>query len=160
MPMPSRLRIGATSMVIRKIVLGVAIILILIGLSQLIVSRWWLEKAQALTDSSYLYLWGLIGVVVGIVLLLAVLERAVGLRAFVAILALLNLGVGLALLVSPQFFRDLAYAVVFDRALWIRVFVMCVGGLIRVAVGVALVYAVIKHADMMPTVPAEAPPEV
>ncbi len=146
-------------MVIRKIVLGTAIALIMIGMSQLIVSRWWLEKAHKLTDSSYLYLWGLIGVVFGILLLLAVLERVVGIRSLVAIIGLLNLSAGLALLVSPQFFRDLAYAIIFDRSPGIQVFVMFLGGLLRAIVGTLLVYAVIKHADVMPTVPTETPPK-
>jgi hypothetical protein len=146
-------------MVTRKIVLGAAVLLILVGLSQLIVSKWWLEKAKALVDSNYLHLWGLIGVVLGVVLLLAVLERAVGLRLFVAILALLNLGVGLAILVSPQFFRDLAYAVVFDRSPGIRVFVMYVGGILRVTIGALLIYAAIKYADVTLAEPAETPPK-
>jgi hypothetical protein len=146
-------------MAIRKILFVVAAIVALIGASQLVFAGWWLDRMPGMVESSSFYLLGLPGVLFGIVLLIGIMERAVGLRLFLGIVSVISIAGGGVLLVRPEFTRDIVDALLLNRSHFVQVFDMWLVGLIRIAIGIALLYALARPEARMPSGEAERPPE-
>jgi len=83
-------------------------------------------------------------VLFGIVLLIGIMERAVGLRLFLGFVSVISIAGGGVLLVRPEFTRDIVDALLLNRSHAVRVFDMWLVGLIRIAIGIALIYALAR----------------
>ncbi len=138
-------------MAIRKILYVIAAVVVLVGASQLVFTGTWVERLPGVVDSDSFYLLGLPGVLFGIVVLIGIMERAVGLRLFLGIVSVLSIAGGGFLLVRPQSTRDVVCALVLDRSHAVQVFDMWLIGAIRVFIGIAMLYALIR--------PESPPPE-
>jgi len=125
----------------RRIVLAFGALVALIGLSQVAAAHWWTRVLPSLMGLGHLRAYGIIILAIGIVLLMAALLRAVKLRLFVLILGLWILLAGAALLLIPAMMRDTAYAFFLNRAHGTQMTMMIVSGLVRVVIGILLVYA-------------------
>jgi len=146
-------------MAIRKILYVLAVALALLGASQLVLTRWWLDRIPGIVESDLFYLWGLPGVLFGVILLIGVLERAVGLRAFFAVVSVISIASGGLLLARPDLMRDMADALFLNRSSAVQVFDVWLSGLVRIGIGIALLYALIRPAGRQPEPEAEQPPE-
>lgn len=146
-------------MVLRKALLVIAFVLILVGISQIALASAWLPWIRSIVGASWFYLWGLAGILLGVILLLAVMERVVGLRAFLALLALYSAAWGVVLLASPESVRGLIYALVIERPGSIQIAVVALGGVIRVILGIVLLYALSGRARRDRPSDSPAPPQ-
>lgn len=130
-------------MVLRRIILIFGVLLILLGVSQLLFADWWIVVPGAVRGSAFaLFLIGLLAVAIGGVFLVATVTRLVGLLIFMLIVGAIVLAEGVVVLVSPDIMRDLLDALVLNRAHAFQVVAIWISGLIRIALGVAIVYAV------------------
>jgi|YNPNPStandDraft_1061719.scaffolds.fasta_scaffold50522_2 hypothetical protein len=138
-------------MAIRKILFVVAGIVVLVGASQIVFAAWWVDRIPRIAASGYFYLLGLPGLLFGVVLLIGIMERAVGLRFLLTVVAILSMIVGGVLLAQPEFVRDILDAVFVNRSHLVQVFDSLLGGLVRTVVGALLLYALIKPEGRAPS---------
>lgn len=154
---------GGEEMAIRKILIVLATALVLIGLSQVVFAQWWIKHLPNWIESPSFYVWGIWPLLFGVLLLLGVLEHAVGYREILAIVSILSIAGGILMLVQPQFVRDIAYAVFLNRSHSIRVVDLWVGGFARIAIGAVIILGLIRPAyparKMIPTVENGEPTE-
>ncbi|MGB9620343.1 MAG: hypothetical protein ACPL7K_08015 [Armatimonadota bacterium] len=137
-------------MAIRKILFAVAGIIVLLGASQLVFAGWWVERVLGIVESSLFYLWGLPGLLFGVVLLIGIMDRAVGLRLFLAAVAVISIVVGGVLLAQPEFARDVLGTLFVKRSPAAQKFDLLLGGLVRIAVGAILFYALMTPEGSRP----------
>ena len=131
-------------MALRKIILVLAVLVILIGASQLVLMSWWPNVLRAFTNLVALRLLGLVGLFMGGAILLGAVQRLVGLRLFMSILGFYALASGFILLANPGLMRDLIYAIFLNRGSAFRVMILLFGGTIRIVIGAAMLYAVYR----------------
>lgn len=131
-------------MTVRGILYILAVLLVMLGASQLVFASWWIGITPGLLGSSYLFAFGLIAIFFGGVLLIAAARRIIGLRAFVVVLGLLLLVSGIFILFNPRFMQDLIFAMYFNRSYGFRKFLTLASGIIRVVIGAAIFYALSK----------------
>ena len=131
-------------MMIRRIVLLIGALIALIGLSQIAAAHWWLRMMPWIMAPPHLRVLGIVALVVGAVLTIAAVRRAVCLRLFVLILGILMLLGGAVMLVAPGMMRDTVYAYFLNRPHESLVKMAYAGGLARTLIGAALVYAATK----------------
>lgn len=125
----------------RKVIFVLALLVVALGASQIAFLGWWLNATRTMVESPWYRLLGLVSLFFGVVVLIAVAKRLVGLRGFMAALGLLMAFSGFTLLVSPDFGRDLTYAALLNRAPGAQVALMWVSGLVRIGLGAAILYA-------------------
>ncbi|MDO8585881.1 MAG: hypothetical protein Q7T82_02470 [Armatimonadota bacterium] len=128
-------------MVLRRIVLIVGALVALVGLSQVAAVSWWLRVMPSILSAQGLRIVGVVALAIGIVLTLAAVRRLVGLRPFVLILGVLMTLGGVALLINPAGMRDSVYGFFLNRPHGSQVTMTWVAGLIRAAIGIAIIYA-------------------
>lgn len=129
-------------MALRRIVALLGVLLILVGLSQLAWAGWWTGAVRSIYDAPLLLrLLGVVGIVFGAILITAAAKRIVGLRALMYVVGVYSALTGLLVLASPSFGEDLVYAMMLGRSHAFRVLVIWIAGVIRIALGVALLYA-------------------
>lgn len=145
-------------MAIRKILYVVAILIALLGLSQLVFTGWWIRWMPDFVRSATLYLWGLPGLILGVLVIVGILEKVVGLRLLLGAWAVLMIGSGLLLIVKPEDMRGWLYTVFLDRPPWWQVSMIWIGGLLRVLFGVILLYALARPTASMPAAGEPGPP--
>ncbi|MCX8052502.1 MAG: hypothetical protein N3B12_01730 [Armatimonadetes bacterium] len=131
-------------MAIRKILYILAVIVVLIGVSQLVFARWWLDRMPDLVHSGSFYLWGLPSVLFGVLLLIGIMERAVGLRLFMGIVSVISVIGGGTVLARPDSARRAIDWLLLDRSYGFQIFEIWLTGLIRMAIGVSLFWALIR----------------
>lgn len=131
-------------MVLRRIIGVVGVLLPLVGLFEIVFSDWAISLTKAIAQPVWLRVAGATGLIIGAILLIAYFNRLVGLRLFVLILGIYMLVVGLAALAGPEVIRDLIDALLLRRGPGFQVVVLWVSGLIRIALGIALIYAVAR----------------
>ncbi len=131
-------------MAIRKILVVLAIVVVLIGLSQVILAQWWIKHLPNWIESPSFYVWGIWPLLFGVLLLLGVLEHAVGYREILAIVSILSIVGGILVLVHPQFVRDIAHAVFLNRSHSIRLVDLWIGGFARIAIGTLIILGLIQ----------------
>jgi len=144
---------------IRKILFALAAIVVLVGASQLVFASWWLVKSRDAVDSSHFYLFGLTGVVFGLLVLIAVMEKAVGLRLFMAAIALLTMASGALVLANPAMMRGFAYSGIFDRSPEFQVLAIRLAGGLRVAIGIVMLAALFRASSPKPTAEVTEAPD-
>jgi|GEM_PF-1398410 len=126
---------------VRQLVAYLAILILLVGLMEILFPTEFIWLTQALANRLALRIVGVFGLLVGAVLLFACARRLVGLRTFVLILGLYVIAGGTLALVSPGIVRDLMYWLVLDRKPGFQLAVLWASGLVRIAIGAALLYA-------------------
>ena len=131
-------------MLLRKIILILAVLILLTGISQLVFMSWWSNVMQAFTNLTTLRLLGLVAVFMGGAILLGAVRRLVGLRLFMGILGAYVLASGFVLLASPGLMSDLVCALFVKRGSAFRVMILLFGGAIRIVIGGAMLYAVYR----------------
>ena len=128
-------------MVLRRIVLIVGALVVLIGLSQVVATSWWLGIVPSLLSVEGLRILGIAALAIGIVLTLAAMRRLVGLQPFVLALGVLMLLGGAALVITPAQMRVWAYGFFLNQPHSSRVTMTWMAGLVRAAIGVLIMYA-------------------
>lgn len=129
---------------IRIITVILALLIVLAGFSQLVVPTWWDGFTESLINSMWLRLWGVVGILIGAVLIAASMKRTIGLRLFLWVFGWLAALGGLAILINPAPAAVYTRAIYLDRAPETRVVVMWLSGLLRIGLGAAIYYAVVK----------------
>jgi hypothetical protein len=141
------------SMVMRWIIRVFGALLILIGLSEIVLPGWvtWVTRRLIVriglfgqTDYVWLRLGGLVMAALGVTLIVAYLRRLIGLRLFVLILGIYAVAGGLVMFAAPPFMVDVLKTVFLNRGPVVQATVLWTSGLIRMAIGVALIYALAK----------------
>ena len=130
-------------MVIRRIVRVLGAVIGLVGVSQIIWADWWLGVTRSVVETPGLRFIGLLVLAIGAVLAYAGFRRVVGLGLFVAIIGLLTLLGGALMLLNFALMKDFT-ALVLNRSQGFQVFWMRSAGIVRLAVGIALVYAAMR----------------
>jgi uncharacterized protein YjeT (DUF2065 family) len=130
--------------ILRGVVFLFGFILIIVGISQPLLPNFWLRISHAITGSGLqLRILAIVAIFFGVVMLIAVIKRAVTLIPFVAALGIITLGFGIVMLVSPGIISDLMNALFLDRPQYRQQELLWVAGLIRVLFGVILILSVI-----------------
>lgn len=131
-------------MVVRRTIGVVGVLLLLVGLFEIAFPGRAISLTKAVAHLVWLRITGGIGAAVGVVLLIAYFNRLVGLRLFVLILGIYMIAAGLIALAGPELMRDLIYALLLRRAPAFQLVVLWVSGLVRIALGIALLYSVAR----------------
>lgn len=140
-------------MVIRRIVGAFSVLLVLIGLSEIVLPGWATWVAQRLivriglfghSDYVWLRLAGLFAAAMGVVLIVAYLRHLIGLRLFVLVIGIYAIAGGFVMFAGPPLMVDVLKTVFLNRGAGFQLAVLWVSGLIRIALGCALLYAVAR----------------
>ena len=131
-------------MLLRKIILILAVLILLTGISQLVFMSWWSNVIEAFANHLALRLVGLLAVFMGGAILLGAVRRLVGLRLFMIILGAYVLASGFVLLANPGLMSDLFRTFFLNRGSAFRIMVLLFGGTVRIVVGGAMLYAVYR----------------
>lgn len=140
-------------MIIRRIIIILTALVVALGVSQVVAAPWWVGVLPSLMGPALLVVFGVIGLLYGGLLLVAVAERLVGLRLFVAIIGVLSMAGGILALAGPGLVRDLANALITQRVHGFQMFVLWVGGAARVIIGVLVLWAITKRPVIQQTNP-------
>lgn len=131
-------------MMIKRLVVVFGGLAILAGLSQLVSASWWVDITADIVNSRLLALNGIIGVLFGALMLVALAQRLVIMRGLFAFLGIFGMATGALALLNPDMTRDLVNALMLNRTHSYQVLVVWIGGILRTVVGVLLIYAVVK----------------
>jgi hypothetical protein len=131
-------------MVIRRIIGILAVLIILVGLMEIIFPTFSIGLTNGLAHLVWLRLTGVLGVAIGVVFLVAYAKRLVGLRLFVLIMGIYMTVAGLFIFASPDLMLELLGVLFLNRRPGYQSTVLWTSGLLRIALGCALLYAVAK----------------
>ena len=137
----------------RKVLYVLAALVIVVGLSQFVYPGWWMQRMSEWVDASWFALLGFLALIFGVLVILGVLLHMMALRGFFLVLGLLTLIVGGVMLASPALMRDFCYAVFLNRSSGYQFVMTRVAGLARMAVGLVMLYALIKAPRREPEPP-------
>ena len=138
-------------MLLRRIVGVFAVLVILAGLAEIIFPNFAIDLSRTMTRLLWLRVAGAFSIVFGVLLIVAYLQRAVEIRVFVLVLGIYAIVAGLVVIAGPDLIRDLVYALLIRRGPGFQCAVLWVTGLIRIAIGCALIYALLKTPRIKPT---------
>lgn len=128
----------------RRWVVVFGVLIGLAGLMEILIPEWTISWALGLYRIVPIVIAGLVGVAIGVVLVVAGVKRQVGLRTFVIVLGAIFIALSLLAIVEPGLIRDLGFALLLRRSWGFQLMVLWVTGLLRIAIGCALVYAAAK----------------
>lgn len=128
-------------MVIRGSLYVFAILILLVGVSQLIFPFWWMNQALSLVNSSWLYVFAVIGIVMGFLLIIAAKRRLIGLRTFMYILGSIVVVFGIVFIANPGSAYDMTKALFVDHSRNYMIGMMMLSGVIRTGLGIIIIYA-------------------
>ncbi|MGQ9456163.1 MAG: hypothetical protein ACUVRS_01540 [Armatimonadota bacterium] len=131
-------------MAIRKILLIIAILVTIVGLSQLAFVRWWVEHLPRWIESPSFYIWGLVPLLFGVVLLIGILERVVGQRLLLTVVSVISIIGGATIVAQPKFSKDAVHALFSNRSYSIQLLVVAMGGIVRTLIGVIILWALAR----------------
>lgn len=131
-------------MAIRRIVGFLGVLICLVGLAEVMFPEWARIATDYIVAPTWLRLSGVFGMAMGIVLVIAALKRLVGLRLFVLILGVYSIAVSLVVFVGPALIQDLINALFLYRTPEFQLTMLWISGLMRIAIGAALLYAAAK----------------
>jgi hypothetical protein len=137
----------------RKVLYVLAALVIVVGLSQFVFPDWWMERVSGWADARWFALLGLPALVFGALLILGALLNLMALRGFFLVLGLLTCVTGGVMLANPALMRDLIYALYLNRSGGSQVVLTRMAGLVRMAVGLAMLYALITAPRREPEPP-------
>lgn len=127
-------------MVIRWLIGILAALIVILGASQIVFPYWWLDRTESVMASPLLRFSGIFTIAMGVLLLVAYMRKQIGLRLFVLILSIYLLFIGITILVATSAVRGFVEGLILNRAAT----VVWIAGLLRVVLGGALLYAVIR----------------
>jgi hypothetical protein len=125
----------------RAAVLIVGVLVFLVGLSEVVAGQWWIGPAKSMAASPAVRWFGIVGVAIGVVMLLAAHRRLVGLRSFITLLGLMMVVFSAHYLVDPDFWNRVMADAFLDRSVAVQTRFLVIQGLIRMVVGAAVVCA-------------------
>ena len=128
-------------MVIRGILYIFAVLIILLGVSQLIFPFWWVKTALSVVDPSRIYLFAVIGIILGTLLIIAAKRGLIGLRTFMYIFGLIVIVSGIIYLINPGIPRETIRALFVDQPRGCSIGIIILSGLIRTVIGSIIIYA-------------------
>lgn len=144
-------------MIVKKIIFAIGVLSALVGLTQLAFVFWWLQVFPYILVTGWLAAFGILAIIIGCVMLIAAAEKLVLLRGLFVVLGIIELMVGILAALNPSMMRDLAQALVLNRSLAYQIFAVWIGGVVRVILGVLIIYAVVR-APVSERPGAEPPP--
>ena len=119
----------------------IGILTLLAGLMVIIFQARSLSAANAMMHPDVIRTAGVLGAAIGAILIAAALKRAVGLRLFVLMFGVYMLVVCAVVFAAPDLMIDLVNALLFKRSSGAQSTVLWLGGLLRIAIGGALLWA-------------------
>lgn len=122
----------------------IALLLVLVGFSQIAFPRAWDGAVGSMLASPLFRLWGVISIALGLVFIAGSLNKTIELRLFLWVLGWLIAIAGLAMLINPGSAALYTRAVFLDRSPDTKVAIMWLSGLLRIGLGAAIYYAVVK----------------
>ena len=125
----------------RKIVAILGAIAVVAGVFDIVRPQLTLAAAQAVTKSDYMSAMGLLAIFIGLALALAGLRHEVRIPLFVTIVGGVAIIFGAMFFVHPQTIRRLLDTLWFDRGDTLRNVITVTRGIVRVIVGVLLLYS-------------------
>ncbi|MCL5103491.1 MAG: hypothetical protein M1133_05175 [Armatimonadetes bacterium] len=132
-------------MIIRRIIIILTALVVAVGVSQLVAPSWWAEIVPNMLESPWSTVFGVIALLYGGLLLVAVAERLIGLRLFVAVIGLLSMAGGIVMLAATGLAQDLVNALITNRAHGFQIIVVWVSGLARTIIGVLVLWAITER---------------
>lgn len=128
----------------RAVIWVFALLLVLIGASQVIAPGYWVGITRDMLGYSWLRFFGFAMLVVGVVVVAATARRLVGLRPFMLIFGMVVTAGGLWAALNPDMVVDFIYAIFLNRSYGFQLLLARISGLVRVLLGIAVVYALLK----------------
>lgn len=136
--------------ILRGIVYLLGLILIIVGISQPLLPKFWLRVSHTIAGSdSQLRIFGIVAVFFGAVLLLSAVKKAIALIPFVAALGIIALGIGVVLLINPGSMRDLMDMIFLKRPQYRQHELLWIAGLVRVLFGIILILSVARARPLL-----------
>ncbi len=131
-------------MVLRAIVAAIGILVMLVGLTELIFPDRLIEATDALMRPTALRILGIVELVLGLILIAAALNRAIGLTTFALILGTYVILIGIALIVAPGRLIGLSNALLLDASPATQSAVLGLSGVVRILIGAALFWSTMR----------------
>ncbi len=131
-------------MIIRRIVGILGLVILLVGLMEIALPVFSVSLTRSLAHPLALRVTGAVGLVIGVILLIAWAKRLVGLRLFMLILGIYVVVAGLVTLSGPELVRDLIYALLLRRGPGFQLMILWISGTVRIALGCAVMYAALR----------------
>ena len=131
-------------MIIKDILIAIGLLIFVVGVSEFIVSSWWIEAARKLFRStSYRWL-GLVALFIGLTLVYAAALSLVNLRWIIWFLGLISVFASLAILVVPGYMRSYSEKVFLNKPRNEQLRFLWITGFIRIVFGAIILYGVIS----------------
>ncbi|MCE5314070.1 MAG: hypothetical protein ABFD49_07360 [Armatimonadota bacterium] len=132
--------------ILHGIVLVIALISIIVGISQLFLREFWMTVVEASIKSTWLTtLFGGLGILFGGLLGTAAIKKAIAFRIFVLTLSVLMVIISIAVLCFPTFTKDLMRTMILNKSEGSQLIALRIGGLVRIVIGVILLFAVGRY---------------
>ena len=131
-------------MKLRHIIAVLAVLIILVGLMEIIFPYRSISLSEKLMHSVAIRLTGVLGLAIGVVFVTAAVKRQVGLKLFMLIIGAYMMVGSAVMFTSPSFIQDLTDAIFLKRPIGTQLTLLWATGLLRIAIGAAMLYAVAK----------------
>lgn len=125
----------------RAIVLVFGIVVLLVGFSELVTGHWWVGVSRSILEWPGLRWFGLFAAAIGAIVFLAAHWKLIGLRDVMTVMGLLFMAIGFHYVLDPEFWRRFSKDVFLDQPWAVQTRLLVITGLIRIALGAAMIYA-------------------
>lgn len=129
-------------MILRRVVMVIGLVVVLVGLTEIIIPAQMLDFTDMLMRPVVIRLLSVVELALGVILIVAALKRLVRLRTFVLILGIYLAVLSVVLFAAPYFLIDMVNAILLYRPHGVQMTVLWASGLLRIALGGALLWAV------------------
>jgi len=130
-------------MALRVIVAVLGLLIVLVGLMEIVAPDQILVFSQSLMRTNVVRWLGVVELVLGVVLIVAALRRAVGLTTFVLLMGSYLVVLSVVMFVAPGRLVDIVRASVVDASPGAQIAVLWMSGLLRILLGSALFWGAI-----------------
>jgi len=128
-------------MILRRVVMVIGLVVVLVGLTEIIIPAQMLDFTDMLMRPVVIRLLSVVELALGVILIVAALKRLVRLRTFVMILGVYLAVLSAVLFAAPYFLIDMVNAILLYRPHGVQMTVLWASGLLRIALGGALLWA-------------------
>lgn len=130
---------------VRRTIIVLAVFLLAVGSFQLLFKQGTVDLTRAMVESDlWMRLAAIVALFFGIVLVVAARMRVMAMAAFFQVAGLVIAAIAAVLLVYPPLFVGVVCAIFLDRSHATQMFVVQLTGLIRITIGLLLLYAVAR----------------
>ncbi|MCE5323819.1 TMEM43 family protein [bacterium] len=131
--------------VLRGVVFILGLILIIVGISQPLLPKFWIRVSRGIVESeSQIRVFGAVAVFFGAILLISAIKRAVAFIPYVAALGLVAFAFGIVMLINPGAMTELMGTIFSNRSEAMQYQILWIAGIIRVVFGALLLLAVTR----------------